>query len=634
MMGETCMADNYFIREPLGNSFNDSKIERCWKSFWGKYGLWTKRMIQFDPYASMSSQPIKYIFKEFSLGDELPDKQWIEENLISFIRDEFAMQDYVTPSTFFPVIEGEITISDNYLEKFLRNSEWEKLLKVELPKDDSAEEMAKCIYELLCSPQIGSIKNRENNKQDSFVEQIMPLLIEQKRLIFVLPGFPFKDQNRFRVPYNAASVDFSEICFLIRLHNLIQTLYQVHPYGGHSIVLSDGYLYQDIFHVPIDEVEEYQHRLCFYRNKLNIQGDVSIIDLKEMIERANENGEIDKIVRHVLQIIRDSFVNESYFQQLVQGMKWNMNSKELLKELSDTDAWSILKCQRFDVRKELLETWDRYNQLAIEAAEKYAAVNLMLKWTDLIKKFFPETIRCTVHPKQNQFALAANYAWNGVAWSERWPDGLKNISTVPIYKLQDYERIKLVKFKNTNYPCFFTTEYYNQEFDFAKNVLKSDGWNIEEYFGREFSIFDLNEFIALGENDENFSWERKAMSREYYTTLLQFRINHYRKHGFGVHAIFWNGKLIGQMGLQVLDEQKQRLEYVIFLGKNYTNQGIGTKLLEYLFSRCKSEGIRTVYGVIRSDNTISTKLIQKFGGKRLETMVHYHQNGVLYEIKL
>lgn len=200
--------------------------------------------------------------------------------------------------------------------------------------------------------------------------------------------------------------------------------------------------------------------------------------------------------------------------------------------------------------------------------------------------------------------------------------------------MQEYKRIKLVKFKNTNYPCFFTTEQYNQEFDFAKNVLKSDGWNIDEYFGREFSIFDLNEFIALGENDENFSWERKAMSGEYYTTLLQFRINHYRKHGFGVHAIFLNGKLIGQMGLQVLDEQKQRLEYVIFLGKKYTNQGIGTKLLDYLFSRCKEEGIKTVYGVIRSDNAISIKLMQKFGGKKLETMVHYHQNGVLYELKL
>lgn len=628
------MDNNYFIREPLGNSFNDSKIERCWKSFSGKYGLWTTRVIQFDPYASMSSQPVKYILKEFEINKKFPDRLWIEKALGAFIRDEFAISDSSMPS-FLPLnIEGEITITEDYVEKFLRNSEWENLIKVELPKDNTIEEMAKCIYELLCNPQIGSTKNRENNDKDSFVKQIIPDLIGQKRLLFVLPGFPFKDQNRFRVSYTAASVDFSEVCFLIRLHNLVQVLYQVHPFGGQAIVLSDGRLYQDIFHVSSEEVEEYQYRLRYYRNKLNIQGDVSIIDLKEMIERANENGEIDKIIEHIIQIIKDNCIDQPYFQLLVQGMKWNMNSKELLKELNDEDAWSILKYQRSDVHSNLTEIWDWYNQLAVEAAEKYAAINLMLKWTELIRNFLPESIRCTVHPKPNQFALATNYAWNGVAWSECWPISLKNITTVPIYKLQEQKSIKLVKFRDTNYPCFFTTEQYNQEFDFAKNVLKSEGWNIDDFFGREFSIFDLNDFIALGKNDKNFSWERKVMSKEYYTTLLQFRIKHYKEHGFGVHAIFQNGKLIGQMGLQVLDEQKQRLEYVIFLGKEYTNKGIGTRLLKYLFNRCKVEGIKTVYGVIRSDNAASEKLIKKFGGKKLKTVVHYHQSGILYEINL
>ena len=48
------MADNYSIVEPLGNRYSNSKLERYWKSFEGKYGLRTSRIIQFDPYASMS----------------------------------------------------------------------------------------------------------------------------------------------------------------------------------------------------------------------------------------------------------------------------------------------------------------------------------------------------------------------------------------------------------------------------------------------------------------------------------------------------------------------------------------------------------------------------------------------------
>ena len=633
MMEEAYMADNYSIVEPLGNRYGNSKLERYWKSFEGKYGLRTSRIIQFDPYASMSRCPIKYILEKFELCQDTPDEKWIEENLKSFIREEAMRATGNMPQNFSPKIDGEIFLPDEYLESFLYNSEWENFLKMELPKDDSYSEMARCIYGLLCNPQIGSSRNATNNYKGTFISRVLPLLEQKKRLLFILPGFPFKDQNRFRVPYDASCVDFSEISFMIRLHNLIQALYQVHPFGAEALVLSDGRLYQDIFYIDSKDVEDYQWRLYDFRNKLNIQGDVSIIDLKDLIERADESGEISKIIKYIEKVISGRFKDEYFFQGLVQGMKWNMNSRKLLEDYSDIDAWSILRNSRNEIKEDLLQTWDWYHKIAEEAAIKYAATNLMLKWTDLLSKFFPESIRCTVHPKENQFALAMNYAWNGVAWSEKWPRNIKDISTVPFYTLEDH-KIKLVRFRSNHYPCFFTEESYDQILDYAKNVLKADGWNVDNIFGREFSIYDLNEFVELGRGDENFAWERQKMSDEYYKALLQFRISHYKKYGFGIHAIFAEGHLIGQMGLQVLDEQKKQLEYVIFLGKDYTQKGIGTKLLKYLFNRCKDEGIETIYGVIRSDNDISKHIVNKFGGKMIKTMAHYHQTGILYEIKL
>lgn len=628
------MADNYCIIEPFGNNYGNSKIERYWRSFEGKYGLRTSRIIQFDPYASMSRRPVKYILEKFDLITEVPSKEWIEENLQLFIREEAMATGAERPQYFSPMIDKEVFLEDEYLENFLYKSEWENFLKVELPKDDSYEEMASCIYNLLCNPQIGSSKNAKNNDKETFINHILPLLEQKKRLLFILPGFPFKDQNRFRVPYDASCVDFSEIAFLIRLHSLIQALYQVHPFGADSLVLSDGRLYQEIFYVDPKEVEEYQWRLHDFRNKLNIQGDVSIIDLKDIIERADENGEISNILKHLENIISNEYVKKEFFLGLIQGMKWNMNSRKLLKDYSDIDAWDIIKKSRSDIKQELLDIWDQYHELAQKAAIKYAATNLMLKWTDLLRKFFPESIRCTVHPKKNQFALAMNYAWNGIAWSEKWPKSLRDISTVPFYSLGEQIKVKLVRFKNNNFPCFFTKERYNQNLDYAKHVLEADGWNFNNIFGREFNIYDLTEFVELGRDDENFAWEKRIMSDEYYKALLQFRIGHYKKYGFGVHAIFMNGHLIGQMGLQVLDEQKNQLEYVIFLGKKYVGNGIGTKLLKYLFTRCKEEGIENIYGVIRSDNDISKHIVSKFGGKMLKTIAHYHQAGVLYEIKL
>lgn len=629
------MSENYSIPEPLGNNSEDSKIERCWKGFTGKYGLYATRVTQLDPYASMSRQPDKYVLKKFVIDLQLPSEDWIKLSLQNFIHDEFSSVDLPElPEKYAPEIEGVVELADDYLQEFLSQSEWENLIKLELPKDDSISEMAACIYDILCKPQIGSAKNAKNVNKDEFIKKLIPLLANRERLLFVLPGCPFKDQNRFRVPYQASNADFGEVSFLIRLHNMIQALYQVHPFGGQVIILSDGRLYQDVFKIPYDDVEEYQWRLKFFRNTLNIQGDVSIIDLKEMIARANEHGEIEEIVTHIKKILLQKHCDQPYFRSLIQGMKWNLNSNVLLEELTDRDAWMIVRGERSDVRDELLDIWDDYEQKALDAAIEYAAINLMLTWTDLIKKFFPEAIRCTVHPKKDQIALAMNYAWNGVAWSEKWPTSLKNISTVPFSSLHKYGKVKQVQFHSNGYPCFFTTEQHSQVFDAAKKVLTADGWNVDDLFGREFTIYDNSEFVSLGKVDPNFVWARKVMSEDYYTTLLEFRINHYKKYGFGVHAIFKDGKLIGQMGLQVLDEQKQQLEYVIFLGQDYIGQGVGTKLLTFLFDRCKEEGIKTIHGVIRYGNEPAIKLIKKFGGKEIKAVAHYEQEGILYEINL
>ena len=315
-------------------------------------------------------------------------------------------------------------------------------------------------------------------------------------------------------------------------------------------------------------------------------------------------------------------------------MKWNMNSKELLAGLDEEDTWNVLRKKRNEIEPRLFEIWDNYNNKAVESAKKYGAINLMLKWTNLVNCFFPESIRCTVHPKENQFALSMNYAWNGVAWADKWPRSIVDIKTKSFYSLSDKTAVYLVRMHSTNYPCFFTSEKKNSIFECAKQVLKSDGWNTDNIFGREFTIYDSSCLYELGKNDREFTWERELKSKEYYSTLLQFRISHYKKYGFGVHAIFRDGVLIGQMGLQVLDEKEGKIEYVIFLGKEYRGKGIGTELLKYLFKRCKEVGITTIYGVIRNSNSVGKKIASKFNGKELTTVTHYNQPGILYEINL
>ena len=626
--------DYYIVEQPLGVITSDSKLEKLWRNYPGRYSIHTERIIQLDPYANISRNPIRYALSHFELCEDVPDDEWISTKLSEFIRDEISSSGYDTPSTFFPECSTEMEIDDVFLWEFMKQSEWENLVTVELPKNNSDEAMAESIYKLLCHPKIGSSKNSSNIDKDAFVKRIVPFIQKQKRLSFILPSFPFKDQNRFRVPYDADTVDFSEVAFLMRLHNVIQSLYQVHPFGADAVILSDGRLYKDIFKIESEKVEEYQWRLKYYRNKLNIAGDISIIDLKELIDRADEDGVVTRILEHIENRIRSSCTSKEEFLNLVQGMKWNMNSRKLLAEVTDEEAWNIIKREKSYVSEKLQPVWVKFNELAEEAAIKYASVNLMLKWTNLLLLFFPEAIRCTVHPKKGQVALAMNYAWNGIAWSEKWPKSFQDINSIPYYQLAKYSAVKKVILKGENYPCFFTTGQYNQNLDAAKHVLPSNGWIYDEFFGREFNIYDRDGFVELGKGDPYFNWERKLQSSEYYTSLLQFRIAHYKKYGFGVHAIFYKGKLIGQMGLQVLNEKHDEIEYVIFLGQNYVHKGLGRKLLDYLFARCREEGIKQIYGIIRSDNEAARNSIKKYKPKQIRTMSHYHQKGILYGIKL
>ena len=68
--------------------------------------------------------------------------------------------------------------------------------------------------------------------------------------------------------------------------------------------------------------------------------------------------------------------------------------------------------------------------------------------------------------------------------------------------------------------------------------------------------------------------ERIEQGEEYFNGLLQFRISHYKKYGFGVHGIWLNGELIGQFGLQVLNEEDM-VEVVLFLKKIIVKKVLG-----------------------------------------------------------
>jgi RimJ/RimL family protein N-acetyltransferase len=168
----------------------------------------------------------------------------------------------------------------------------------------------------------------------------------------------------------------------------------------------------------------------------------------------------------------------------------------------------------------------------------------------------------------------------------------------------------------------------------ARNVLPRSGWDVSGICGRPFTSSDLEALIALGTGDRFFAWERQYQTRDYFETLLRFRLSHYERYSFGVHGIWRKDQLIGQCGLQVLDEGQDQVEFAIFLGSAFTGQGLGELLSRYLIRRCVSCGMKSLFGVARADNMGATGLMRKIGGVALRTITHYNREAVVFKVDL
>lgn len=456
MVGEL---DN--VLEPLGHRSAYSKIERYWATVTRPQALERHRTSVFDVEACMSMAPMRYIGQPLTFRSELPDDDWIVATLTSFVRGEFPARTSRTEPLGMPNLKHR-EVGAEFLQEFLANSERLDPILKQTGSSNNPRQMAETIYELLCDPRVGSKRNRRNNKVESFIADLVATIERESRLLFILPGFPFKDQNRFRVPYRAEEPDLADISFLIRLHRLTQALYQVHPYGADVLILSDGSLYGDLFGVSQESVDRYSHRLRGYRNQLNLQGTISSIPLRDLMAKPDTRGlvplDLSEEVENRLRRLYVSMPDLSdVFADLKAGIKRNMNSSDLLSDVDSEMARAIIYSPEPPGAPSMAKRWLQFDHLSENAAIRYAAANLTLKWLDIIMSHFPGSIRGTVHPKPGQFALAGSggaYAWNGVALSNGWPRSIDDVKVSPFFALADHPSVVQVSFHD-GLPAFF-----------------------------------------------------------------------------------------------------------------------------------------------------------------------------------
>lgn len=432
----------------FGNGEPLSKIERVVEHMQSLAALDRPRVVAFDQHAGMSYAPVQHCLRPFAIDPaDIPTDSWIADAFISFVRTEFAMRNESSiPTSWPPVILKQRVVDFDAILQLLDHGQ-QRISRNRLSIDhggNTPDEVARSIYEFLCSRDYGSRRNRSLNPADGFVRRLTAHISGRERLLFVLPGFPFKDQNRFRVPFDAEFPDLADIALMMRLHLLTQAIYQVHPYGADVVVLSDGQLYADLFGVAPARAARYLERLRGIRNSLNLQGTVSIVDLKSLLDLSSgseSRGGVWSIVDHVanrLSVLVDSDPQcADAYATLVQGMKRNMNTRDGARDLSDADLWSILRASSSADSPAAF----RFERQARDAAVRYSSMNLAIRWTEFTDRVFPGSIRATMHPKPGQFCLAGTggaYAWNAVAWCEQMPRSIDDVQARPFSALCDY----------------------------------------------------------------------------------------------------------------------------------------------------------------------------------------------------
>ncbi len=432
-----------------------------------------RRTERYDAVSGVFYAPMEYEFPFIAndLPERMPDPQWIDDNFLSFVRGELgsSITRRPEPAHFALTPHRESTVGLDFLKLFLEKCESRYYTyggPVDRIRSERGDDMAWAIYDLLCDPTIGHRKNSVNNPLDTFRAKIGEQVDRRERLVYLLPSFPFKDQNRFRTYSGASTVDLGELALLVRLHCLALAVYQVHPFGADIVILSDGQLYADIFGVNPNLASRYKEQLRQFRNLLNLQGTVSLLDLAELISRFDSPEAGLSRVSSCTAAIRDTISSYDQrqdqvggaFRVLLRGMKWNLNTRDSLSQLSDRDAWVVVtEMDREKVPTELRKDWEEIDERGQRAAIEYASVNLMLRYLDLLSRVFPGALRGTVHPKPGQFAIPLSgglYPWNGVATVTRGQPSGPDVRTVALYELAGH-KVELVRLDTSGELLYF-----------------------------------------------------------------------------------------------------------------------------------------------------------------------------------
>lgn len=398
-----------------------------------------------------------------------PTLAWVEAALEAMVRNEGAGRHeglYPTAIKETVTVSGDIVydLLAHYEEQIAFGERTEAILE-----DRQLSQPGDKIAAILSEPTIGHKKNRHESTIAEVMRGFNSARASGSPLLFLLPAFPFKDQNPFRSDLPASVPDFGEIAMLIHLHCIAMAINQVFRHDVVWLIVSDGSVYEEMFNAPRGSAYQYLSALRDWRSRLNLGGSIHFIDLQDLVTRhdaafaTNPDRSFSKVNREIAAILRSvasepgvssSTINTN-INELAGGMLWNRNWSKAAQRYGLDILWQVhsascdTKLLAPEFHKAAHELWSE----SIDTAIHYAAFNLASRHTRLLSRFLPSAIRATSHVKPGQVGIPRETGvapWNGLAVYERHSTTNVRVHSVPLCQIPGTASVRFQLCSGTN----------------------------------------------------------------------------------------------------------------------------------------------------------------------------------------
>ncbi len=435
----------------ISTAGTDTSLELNFDTAPGGHAIVCERTVMFDPHSGIQHTPALYASRPMEpVPDAMPSEKWVADAFTMFVRGEFGQSRSTPQAPAQPkLLDGPLAHETDVILDYLVSCEQSLVydgVAAAIAREAGASMSAK-LFAILTHPLLGNSTNGKHLTTEGIDSLIAEPVERKQRLRFVMPAFPFKDQNAFRCIGPPGHVDLGEVAMLIRLHTLSMAMYQVHPFGADWIILSDGLAYASILRIDPDDCKLYFEKLRYFRNLLDIGGSVSILDLKTLTERLVSDSGNANIFREAMAVIADMIRSAKdedpqmrpAFDVLKRGMKRNMNLQDLCGGVPWVDWWQVIHSSQLDeLDSSMVALWREVDDLATDTAVEYAAFNLCIRYLSVIDRILPGTLRATVHPKPNQIAvpsLGREFPWNAMAVVKGPGVTIDSLESMPLHRL-------------------------------------------------------------------------------------------------------------------------------------------------------------------------------------------------------